>query len=1004
MIINLNYALRHYMYIVLVWGTVFLLSIKFSFGQGKMLNGKVVDEMGVPLSDVSVLHKRTNIGVKSNSDGEFTVLDYQSSDVLVVSRIGYSTQNVTWDSIDPLIVQLVSANTIIEEVVAIGYGSVKKSDLTGSIASVKGEDINAYPTGNVMQALSGRAAGVQVKTNNGSPGGPVSVRIRGTNSIQGSNEPLYVVDGFPINGTPLMLNNSDIESIEILKDASAVAIYGSRGANGVVLISTKSGKSGKTSIDFESNFGSQMLRKKLDLMNATEYAQFYNLQRINDGLDEFFTSDQINGFGEGFDWQSFVYQKAPIHSTSLTINGGGENTQFSIGASVFGQDGIIKGSNYNRYAIRTNLQHKFSKKLTVNWSSSISRNLANWRNSSGARFGASLISGSLVLPPTLNPYNDDGSYRVISTSYPFLSEGMLNPLNFINEISDKSVVNKVLANGSLSYEIIDGLFLKVLGGVESSDDRGDYYQSLTFFNSQGVASVSTSQFISLLNENTLTYQKSIAGNHNIVALAGITYQDFISKNLSGSGSGFLSDITESYNLGAAAIPGIPGSGYSKSSILSYLGRFDYNFKSKYLMTLSLRADGASKYSEGDKWGIFPSAAIAWKIKEEDFLIDNNTITDFKIRASWGRTGSQAIGAYATLNQLSSGKTVFGDALYNTFSPGTRLPGRLKWETTDQIDLGLDIAFLNNKLRFTIDLYNKKTKDLLNTVQLPSSMGFTSTIQNVGEIENKGLEISLEANVLDEGFIWDLNGNIGFNKTKVVKLYGGKDILGSRIDMLIFADDLTLLREGEELSVFYGYVEDGYTNDGKIKYKDLNNDGSINLQDKTIIGNPNPRFIYGFNSNMSYKGFDLNIFLQGSSGNDLANMSAVGNTLHYGYGNNMLQEVFEDNWTPENTNAKYPKISRSQTLFFSNRFIENGSYLRLKHVEIGYSVPINSGKISWLKKARIYLSGQNLLTLTNYSWWDPEVNSQGGSSSISQGIDYSTYPISKAYNVGVKFGF
>ena len=972
-----------------------------TFAQVQQISGQVVAADGTPLAGVSVSREGSSDPTTTNSEGVYQIDAQQSTDFLLFSLVGYERLRIKANDLGSL-QRIVMRQQVqeLDEVIAIGYASVKKSDLTGSVASIKAKEINAYPAASVMQALSGRAAGVEVKSGTGAPGSSVNVRIRGANSIQGSNEPLYVIDGFPANNA-LAINNADIQNIEILKDASAVAIYGSRGANGVVLITTKSGQEGRTRVNLESSYGTQALRKKLDLMNAREYAEFYNLQRKNDGQEPYFSEEEINGFNEGFDWQDFVYQNAPIQNHSLTISGGNAKTQFSLSGSVFGQKGIIRKSDYNRYSLRTNINHQISEKFRAGVSAVLSRNQTSRQNSSGARFGASLISASLVTPPTLTPYNEDGTYRVFSSIYPFVSEGLTNPLNFINEIKDRALSNKVLTNAFIAYEPIEGLVLKIQGGVESSDDRSDYYRTLGYFNSQGNATVSTSQFVSLLNENTVSYTRTF-NKHHLVALGGFTFQNFSTTSLGGSGTGFLSDATESYNLGSAAIPGIPSSGYTESALLSYLGRLNYTFDNRILATVSFRSDGSSKYSKGNKWGFFPSAALAWRLTEETFLQDQSFISDLKLRASWGRTGSQAINAYATLNQLAAGKTVFADALYNTFAPGTRLPGNLKWETTEQTDFGIDFAFLQNRFRITADYYNKLTNDLLNTVQLPSSMGFTSTIRNVGQIRNRGVEFTADASILNGPFQWNVNGNLSFNRSKVIKLYGGQDILSTRIDMLVFADDATLLREGQPMGVFYGYMEDGYDENGNIQYKDLNQDGAINLNDKTIIGNPNPDFTYGLNSNMSYKGFDLGLFLQGSSGNDLVNVSSVGNTLHYGYGNNMLKEVYYNHWTPETPNAKYPRISRSQTLNFSDRFVENGSFLRLKNIELGYTLPFNKQNVGWIQNIRIYVSAQNLLTFTNYSWWDPEVNSLGGG--LSQGVDYSTYPVAKTYLAGINVEF
>lgn len=967
----------------------------------RAIAGRVTDEKGESLPGVSIIIKGTQQGTVSDAKGAFSLDILNENAVLVFSFVGYLSQEIPVGNRTSLEIALKVDQKTLDEVVVVGYGTMKKSDLTGAIASVKGEQINEFPSANVMQALSGRASGVQVKQNTGAPGAAVSVRIRGTNSIQGSNEPLYVIDGFPISGQPLVLNNTDIESIEILKDASAVAVYGSRGANGVVLISTKSGKDGKMRVDYETTYGTQQLRKKLNLMNAKEYATFYNILNANQGTNPSYTQEQINNFGEGFDWQDFVYRPAPIQNHSLNISGGNAKTQFSVSGSYYDQDGIIRGSNYQRYSLRTNINHSISNKIKAAFSTTLSRNQTSRQNSGGGIQGQSLISASLVAPPTLTPYNEDGTYRVLTTPLPII---VINPLNFINETIDKGFSNKVLANASLSFEPFQGLVLKVYGGIENSDDRNDSYRTLNFYNAQSSANVTATQFTSLLNENTLTYSRNIGAKHKIVALAGFTYQDFVNTSLSGSGTGFLSDATESYNLASATLPGIPGSGYSKSVLLSYLGRINYNFNDRILATISFRSDGSSKYSEGDKWGFFPSVALAWRVKEEAFLAKNDFISDLKLRVSWGRTGSQAIGAYATLNQLAAGKTVFGDALYNTFAPSTTLPGNLKWETTEQTDIGMDLGLLANRIQVTADFYIKNTRDLLNSVQLPASMGFTNTIQNVGVIQNKGLEFSVNSNLLNGLFKWDLNGNIAFNKSKVVKLYGGQQILAGRVSALIFDDNITMLREGEPMGVFYGYKENGYDQMGRVQYTDINADGVINTNDKIILGNPNPKFIYGLNSFMSFKGIDLSVFWQGSQGNDLANISGIGNTLHYSWGMNMLKDVLYNYWTPENPNAKYPKVTMFQNINFSNRFVEDGSFLRLRNIELGYTLPTAKWNINWIKNAKVYASGQNLLTFTNYSWLDPEVNSAGGASSVTQGIDFSTYPVAKSYMVGLRVGF
>jgi TonB-linked SusC/RagA family outer membrane protein len=468
--------------------------------------------------------------------------------------------------------------------------------------------------------------------------------------------------------------------------------------------------------------------------------------------------------------------------------------------------------------------------------------------------------------------------------------------------------------------------------------------------------------------------------------------------LNGSGSGFLSDVLETYDLSAANSPGIPGTGYSKSVILSYLGRANYSFKNKYLITASLRADGSSKYSTKNKWGYFPSAAFAWRIKEEPFLKENGFIDDLKLRTSWGITGSQAINAYQTLTQLTSGITAFGDGLYVTYAPGGLLPGDLKWETTEQVNFGIDFIFLNSRYQFTADFYLKNTNDLLNPVSLPASLGYSNTIQNVGKISNKGVELSLDSKILTGHFKWNLNTNFALNRSKVIKLYDGQDILTGSFSHPLITDNAKLIREGESLGVFYGYLSDGYDENGIEQYKDLEEDGVINQLDKTIIGNPNPSFIYGFNSEMFYKNFELTLFVQGTHGNDILNISGI-STIDYQGGLNLPKDVYYNHWTQDNTNAKYPKISKFSTARYSDRQIEDGSFLRLKNIQFAYSLPLKKLNITDIKNAKVYFSGQNLLTLTNYSWWDPEINSGG-----EQGLDHYRYPTAKTYSVGIKVTF
>jgi TonB-dependent starch-binding outer membrane protein SusC len=970
--------------------------------QSVKITGKVTNASGDPIAGVTIIVKGTTNGTVTSSDGNYSLSNVNSNASLVFSFVGMTKQEIPVNGRTEVDVSLIEEAIGLNDVVVIGYGTIKKRDLTGSMSSVKSDVITAFPTTTIDQALQGRMSGVQVVQNNGKPGANMQIRIRGTNSINGDNSPLWIIDGFP--GNEQMINMSDVESVEVLKDASSTAIYGSRGANGVIIVTTKKGKAGATRIDYEGSYSIQTLRKKLDLMNAADYMRLNNIQQLNDKGVEYFTQDQINSAGKGTDWQDLMFRTAPASSHSLTVSGGNEKTQFSIGGSYFDQKGIlINDDGYQRISLRANVNHDISKILSISYNVILSRIDQDTKNSSGSPFSTAL-SGVTDAAPTLDPYKNDGSYTILKTAYPFSYDGLTNPVMYAKEISNKLYSNNAVANLAFTIKPIEDLSIKISGNVLNQDSRSDNYTPTTYYGSVGDASIGTIQSLNLNSDNIVTYQKTINDDHNITVTGALTYEQNVTTSLGASGSGFLSDNYETYNIGAASTINTPTSGYSKWALLSYLGRVNYSYKGKYLATVSFRSDGSSRYSEGSKWGYFPSGALAWRISEEDFMKNIKFISNLKLRGGYGETGSTAINPYSTLSILSTGKTVFDKALYTFFAPSSTYPGDLKWETTAQTDIGVDVGFLKNRINLTADYYIKNTKDLLNPVQLPRSTGYTNTIMNIGEVQNKGLEIQLDAKVIDKVVQWDISTNISVNRNKVVKLYNGADITGSSFGVTIIQDYINLVREGEPLGVFYGYREDGYDATGKIVYKDLKEDGIISTADKTIIGNPNPKFIYSLNSTVSYKNFELSWFIQGSQGNDIYGLSMAKN-YYYGIGLNMFKEVLDNHWTPETPNAKYPKISSSSTsLKMSDRFVYDGSYVRLKNIQLAYNLPVDKLGIKWMRNGQVYVSFQNLLTLASYPYWDPEVNSAGGGNSINQGIDYFTYPTAKSITFGLKAGF
>jgi TonB-linked SusC/RagA family outer membrane protein len=962
-----------------------------------IISGTVYASDGTPLSGATVMVSHSDRHTTTDEQGRFS-MDVSRGEVLVISYVGYGTREIT---VYPermskgLRIQLTPLLNAMNETVVIGYGTRKKSDLTGSVSSVKSDELTAFSTSNISHALQGRASGVLVQQNSGAPGSPLQVRIRGTNSIQGSNEPLWIIDGFP--GDQSMLNSSDIDRIEILKDASATAIYGSRGANGVILITTRKGKAGATRVDLNTSLSVQQVRKKLDMMNAPEYAKLYNEFWKNTQGSDYFSPADISAIGSGTDWQDVIFRQALVQDHSLNVSGGNEKTQFAIGTSYLGQPGIIENSDFRRIVLRASVNHDISKKFSVSYNAILGRTDDN-----SSADNQTLLLGALTAAPTVGPYLPDGSYRLLNQLYPFSPDDVINPQAFINEVSKKQMANKVMANLAFTIKPINDLSIRISGNITNSDIRSDSYTSLRYPNSSGSASVNTGNSVYINSDNIVTYNKTIRKDHQLSATAALTYENYTYKTLNAGGSGFLSDVTQTDNLAGASTFQTPGSAYQAWTLFSYLGRLNYGYKNKYLATISFRADGSSRYSDGDKWGYFPSGALAWRFSQEGFMDRLTFISDGKIRIGYGKTGSTAIDPYYTLDMLVSGKAPFNDALYTYFAPGTRLPDKLKWETTAQTDIGLDLGLFKNRLQITADYYIKNTRDLLNPIQLPRSMGYANTVRNVGAIQNRGFEFQADANLLNGNVRWNIGANISFNKSKVVTLYNGQDIPGSIYNLIVANDYVNLLSEGHSISAFYGYLSDGLDANGHYQYKDLNKDGSITNADKTWIGDPNPDFIYGLNSSLAWKDLELSLFIQGTQGNDIFGFGMINQNFKYYQGYNALKEVLYDHWTPEHTHAKYPAIDKTISTKMADMFVYDGSYLRLKTIRIAYNIP--TGRVNWLKKAQLYVSGENLITLTHYPWWDPDVNSGGGSNSVNQGIDYYSYPTAKGFTIGARLSF
>lgn len=971
------------------------------------ITGQVKNDQGEPLSGASVIVKNKNTGTSTDAAGKFSV-EAQAGDVLVISYVGFEAKEVIVGSRTNIDVTLNPDQKSSEEFVVVAYGKVKKGDLTGAVSQVKGADLNSFPTTNVLQAMSGRAPGVRVMQNSGLPGASVSIRIRGANSILGGNEPLYIIDGFP--SSPTYLQNADIESMEILKDASSTAMYGSRGGNGVVMITTRAGRKNQpTRVNVDMGYSVQSVTKKIQLLNPFQYASLYNEQAKNDNIAPYFSQQQLDSFSKmpGTDWQDLMMRNAPIYTGNVSVSGGNEKTSFFLSGGIFSQQGIVPNSDYERYSFRVNLSHDISKVFSVGYTTAYTRSDRSHQGNSIGNRGGDLFGAMLFAPPTVGPYDANGRYIRMNTVYSFISNAIINPLALQNEVFNGTKADDIVANLNIRVKLSKDLEFRVSGNLMNSNSRQDNFRNRDPYglNSPGNANINTYQSTTLLNENIVTYKKTIGRVHALDFVGGIANQ--VDKNTyvgSGNAQDFLSNAVYTGNIQSASIPGLPSSSYGKTALSSFVGRVNYTFDQRYLLTLSFRRDGYSAYSKESRWQNFPSAAIAWRASNESFLQHSKIISDLKVRASYGRTGNTSIGAYQTQNILQPYSTIFGDALAIGYAPRSQYPGNLKWEKTDQVDVGIDAGLLKNKIRITADYYYKRTIDLLNQVQLPTSFGYELSLRNVGEISNRGVEIAVDATAIEnKDWKWTLGGNIAFNQNKVEKLYEGQDIVGQNIFTGNINDYVNILRVGEPVFAFYGYKEIGYTDNGLIKYEDKNNDGAINNLDKSIIGNPNPKFIYGLNSTTRYKNFELTLFFQGSQGNQIFNLNKAAN-LDMGWGLNQPVDVYTDHWTAEKTNAKYPKPSNKINGNFSTRFVEDGSYLKLRNIMLSYSLPVSNWKITALKSAQIYVSGQNLIRITDYSGYDPEVNAYGSANSLTQGVDFTVYPNYKSFTVGFRCGF
>ena len=1003
--------------------------------QQRRITGKVTDATtGELLPGVTIVIKGTTTGVASDIDGTFS-LDIPSGNVILqFTSVGYRMKEVAVGNSNIVNVALESDVTMIEELVVVGYGFKKKRDLTGSIASVSAEDIAATPVKDVLSVLQGRASGVLVTSNSGAPGDGITVRVRGNSSLNSGNEPLYVIDGVPVESNSLSslngydshglnplseINPGDIESIEVLKDAASTAIYGSRAANGVILITTKRGKEGKPKVSLNFFTGFSQITRKLGVLNATQWRQviidsYANLDRYNNATtptEPHWTAiDSLNPMNSGdVDWQSVMYRTAMQNQIELSVQGGSQDAKYAFSTSYLDQDGIFLASNYRRITSRLNTDFKVSKKLTIGQNISFTNGVNN-RINAGGTGNLSLVQSILVRPPVYSLTYPDGS-----PIYYF--NGKRNPVGMAEECTHLNTVNRVIGNQYLEYNIIEGLMFRTNLSIDFISMKEDEFYPTTVdyragYNWGAVRSRTNSTWA---NENYLTYNKTFSGVHNFGAMAGFSMQEWKMQTTGLDGLYFVSDNIRTLN-GAGTISNQAVNTTEEHAMLSYYGRVTYNFEGRYLFEANIRADGSSRFGEENRFGYFPSASAAWRFSDESFSKGLTFLSDGKIRFSVGQGGNEAIPNYVSGGGFSVGTNYL---TYSGASPAVMPNQALKWEVTTQYNLGLDLAMFNSRVTFVSDFYIKNTSDLLFAVPIPETTGFGFITRNIGDIKNRGMEFSLITINLDKAFKWTSQFNIGFNDNEVVSL--PQEVLTNGY---IQNGTYHILQEGQPIGTFYGWKFLGvYSRDednvdqvrygsatgkvfkgGDIIWDDLNDDNIIDDADKQIIGNAQPLFSGGFNNDFSYKNFGLNIFFQFCYGNDIySNLNSMRNWV-FAY-NNVSTDAL-NRWREQGDVTDYPAPvrndpMRNEYLRVSDRWVEDGSYMRLKNITFSYTIPSDITSKVGISNLRAYVSGQNLITWTHYTGYDPEVNSFSG---LQVGVDDGAYPQSRTVIFGLNVEF
>lgn len=986
----------------------------------QIVTGTVTNK-GVPLPGVSVTIKGSRIGTTTDENGHFSI-KVNDNAVLVFSMVGFTRQEIPVGNKTTLSVDLVEQSQSLNTLVVVGYGTQARKDLTSSVSSVKGAEIARVPVTNIDAALQGKVAGVQVVQNSGAPGDETYIRVRGNGSLFGENRPLYVIDGVPMNNIPAGasplggdgqritatndINPNDIESIEVLKDAAATAIYGSRAAAGVILITTKKGKAGRARFNFNTHSGVSEITKRLPLLNADQYVDLVTEERANAGLP---VDPAITKTGVNTNWQNAIFRKAPISEYNLSISGGSKEVSNYVSIGYLDQTGTIVGAqHFKRLNGRVNLEYKATDNLQIGVSINGEHSLNNRMDNSFS--GQSVLANALIYNPNYPIYNADGSF------FYDVNRRATNPVMLANRLRFVSIVDRYIGNLYGEYSILDNLKFRTSFGMDNQNVQDDRFQT-TEVNNRTAATGAADFFTQMLalNENTLTYTPKLSNGNTLSAVVGESAQVTSIRRIGAAGNTSPSDLIE-------AITGFTnrteGSDYrSKSGLLSYFGRVNYNYKDRYLLQAAARIDGSSRFGANQKYGFFPTVSGGWRISNESFMKDQHFVDDLKLRASIGTSGSQE-GLGTDFPSLAAYSTGVNYGLEPGIAISSLSNKDLSWEATTQSNLGLDLSILNNRVNITVDAYLKQTNRLIFKLDLPYTSGFARTNgANIGKLENKGLEINVNTDNIRGKFGWSTNYNMSFNRNKITSLPqlvigdpSSSDFTESLPGVYGTSLPTSIYRVGAAVGSFFGYKSLGVNpTTGNMIYQDTNHDGKINAADRVIIGNALPRFTGSFTNTFSYQGFELSVFLYFSYGNQVYNQTRAILERMVGYNNGDTKVL--NRWTPANTTTIVPKamfndpvvpnsLTNGET---SSRWVEDGSFIRLKNITLNYNIPATFLKKLKISSAKVFLSGQNLALWTKYSGYDPEAQNQSVKNS-QLGIDYAVQPQPRTISAGVNVNF